>query len=129
MTKLFKNILILLDKYKIDYLCEEIRKIIHDIEENVIEIAQKIIDNETLIKFNGNKTSSKQYIIYDGKEVILSSIGWHYPWILLVLFYVKEENKELFEHFLENCLNEYGISHNNFRVRTMSCWVLSIINL
>jgi hypothetical protein len=125
----FKNILILLERYKIDYLCEDIKKIVSDIEENVIEIAQKIINNKTLIKFNGNKTSCKQYIIDDGKEVILSSIGWHYPWILLVLFYVKEENKNLFNIFLERTLRDYGITHENFRVRTMSCWVLSIINL
>ena len=124
----FKNILILMDKYKIHYLCEEIRKIIQDIEENVIDIANKIIENQTLIKFNSNKTSSRQYIIIDHKEIILSSIGWHYPWILLVLFYVKEENKELFEHFLKKCLNKYGISHDNFRVRTMTAWVLSLIN-
>jgi len=33
----------LLERFKIDYLCEDIKKIVSDIEENVTEIAQKII--------------------------------------------------------------------------------------
>lgn len=123
----FKNILILLEKYKIDYLCEEIKKIINDIEENVIDIATKIISNKIIIQFNGNKTSSKQYINVNNKEIILSSIGWHNPWILLVLFYVKEKNMNLFNIYLERNLNEYGINHTNFRVRAMASWVLSLI--
>ena len=128
MYYLFKNILILLERYKIDYLCGEIKKILSDIEENVTEIAQKILDYNTNIKFNGAKTSSKQYIIIDQKEVILSSIGWHYPWILLVLFYIKENNKELFNIYLKKNLDKYGIYHKNFRVRTIAIWVLSLIN-
>lgn len=123
----FKNILILLEKYKIDYLCEEIKKIINDIEENVIDIATKIISNKIIIQFNGNKTSSKQYINVNNKEIILSSIGWHNPWILLVLFYVKEKNMDLFNIYLERNLNEYGINHTNLRVRAMASWVLSLI--
>lgn len=121
----FKNILILFKKYNIVFYNSEIEKILNDIEENVVYIANKITTCETIIKFNGEKTSSKQYIIVDEKEVILSSIGWHYPWILLVLAHVKEDNNELFNVFLERNLNEYGIMHENFRVRAMASWVLS----
>lgn len=127
MYYVFKNILILLERYKIDYLCEDIKKIVSDIEENVTEIAQKIIDYKTNIKFNGEKTSSKQYIVIDGKEVILSSIGWHYPWILLVLLNVKEKNDSLFNHFFNCCIGNYGLLHENFRVRSMTSFVLSLI--
>ena len=104
-----------------------IKKIVSDIEENVTEIAQKIIDYKTNIKFNAEKTSSKQYIVVDGKEVILSSIGWHYPWILLVLLNVKEKNDNLFNHFFNCCIGNYGLLHENFRVRSMTSFVLSLI--
>ena len=55
----------------------------------------------------------------------LSSIGWHYPWILYVIH--NSKHKKLIEYWKNICLSNKIVNHNNYRVKSQNCFILSSI--
>jgi len=103
------------------YICFlEINKI--DINNNLIKNIIKEMDKSILHIIKQNEQAHDNYNFGD--------IGWSCPWTVLILNILSKKNfevKDLYSKYYKKFLTDGGIHHKNYRVRGISCYVLSII--